>query len=226
MSELTARIRTALGVTEDSAESRRAAVERRLSAPPAPPLAMPADGAGGDSLLELFCRKLEAHHATAALLAARQDAPGGVADWLAAEGQPFKAVIAPALADLDWSPLDVEARAPDAADTVGVSEAALGIAETGSLVLHADPDNPLTLAFTPEFHIVVLAAAAIAGPIEAAWAWQRRRFPDRPPQSLTLVSGPSRTADIEQTMYLGAHGPKRLHVLIYGVDPAQPKRPR
>lgn len=222
MSELLARIRSVLGVKGDDTE-RRARVEQRLSVPPAPPMAIPADGASEDGLLDLFCRKLESHHATAALLAARSDVPRSVADWLTAHGLPAKAVIAPALADLDWSPLSVEARAPSASDTVGVSEAALGIAETGSLVLHADAANPLTLAFMPETHIAVVAASAIAGPIEAAWAWQRRAFPDRPPQSLTLVSGPSRTADIEQTMYLGAHGPKRLHVLIYGVDPVHTK---
>ena len=217
MTDLLGRVRAALGVTGDETD-RRARVDRRLSSPPHPPMARATEEADETERLDRLRQRLEGHHATTALLPARGGIPAAVAAWLAAQALPKTARIAPALSDLDWSPLGVETGAPRAEDRVGISEAAVGIAETGSLVLHADADNPLTLAFTPEFHIVALAAEAIVGPIEAAWAWQRQAFPDRPPQSLTLVSGPSRTADIEQTMYLGAHGPRRLHVVIYGAE--------
>jgi len=219
-----ARIRAALGVATDDAE-RHSRVQARLSELHQDHSVRTSESSDSE-LLRAFRERLAAHRASTATVKARADLPRAAAQWLAAERLPLRVVIAPALSGLDWAPLSTEARAPTPSDTVGLSEAALGIAETGSLVLHADAANPLTLAFLPEIHLVALAASTIAGPLEAAWAWQRQTFPDRPPQSLTLVSGPSRTADIEQTMYLGAHGPKRLHVLIYGVDPAQPKRPR
>ena len=101
-------------------------------------------------------------------------------------------------------------------DRVGIAIADLGIAETGSLVFFSAPGAPITLAFVPETHIVLVPADRIKGPLEAAWDYQRAHFPDLPPRSVTLVSGPSRTADIEQTIELGAHGPKRLHVIIVG----------
>jgi len=212
MTDLLARIRAALGVSGEEPD-RRARVAARLAAPSIGPAPARARGARAE-LMEAFRSRLQSHHGTAETIAELSNAPSAIAAWLAERALPERAVIAPALAHLDWSALAVEVRAPRSDDRIGISPAALGVAETGSLLLYAGANEPLTLAFVPETHIVLLAAADIVGSLEEVWAEQRRRFPERPPQALTLVSGPSRTADIEQTMYLGAHGPKCLHVLI------------
>jgi L-lactate dehydrogenase complex protein LldG len=73
------------------------------------------------------------------------------------------------------------------------------------------------LNFLPECHTVLVAASDIVGSYEEAWDRIRALSGDATlPRSVNLISGPSRTADIEQTIVRGAHGPRRLHVLILG----------
>ena len=78
-------------------------------------------------------------------------------------------------------------------------------------------DNPTTLNFLPETAIVVLDAADIAGDYETVWD---RLLPPGGegllPQTVNLITGPSRSADIEQTLLLGAHGPRSLHIVVVG----------
>ena len=95
----------------------------------------------------------------------------------------------------------------------------MGFAETGTLMMTSGPDHPSTLNFLPETHIVVLPAERIGGAYEEGWAHLRAEGgPDADasfmPRTVNLVTGPSRTADIEQTIALGAHGPRRLHIVI------------
>jgi L-lactate dehydrogenase complex protein LldG len=79
-------------------------------------------------------------------------------------------------------------------------------------MLRAGPDHPTTLNFLPDTHIVVLRASRVVGPYEDGWA--RLREAGAMPRAVNFVSGPSRTADIEQTIQLGAHGPRRLHIVL------------
>jgi len=103
------------------------------------------------------------------------------------------------------------------ADKTSLLRAIVGAAETGTLFLVSGKDNPTTLAFLPETHMVLIAASDIVGSYEEAWRRLREDFGDGAlPRSVNLISGPSRTADIEQTIVRGAHGPRRLHVLILG----------
>ena len=109
------------------------------------------------------------------------------------------------------------------ADRVGVTGAVMGFAETGTLMMTSGPDHPSTLNFLPETHIVVLPAEKIGGAYEEGWAHLRAEGgPDADggfmPRTVNLVTGPSRTADIEQTIALGAHGPRRLHIVIVEGD--------
>jgi len=98
-------------------------------------------------------------------------------------------------------------------DVVGVSVALAGIAETGTLLLASGPDTPTSLNFLPDVHIVAVSADSIRGSYEDAWAEVRARFPT-PPRTLNMITGPSRTGDIEQTIQLGAHGPRQVHVVV------------
>lgn len=103
----------------------------------------------------------------------------------------------------------------EANDAVGLSHAFAGSAETGTLFLASGPDNPSTLNFLPETHFVVIMADDIAGSYEESWARVRADYgPGQMPRTINLISGPSRTADIEQTIVMGAHGPKNLTVFI------------
>jgi L-lactate dehydrogenase complex protein LldG len=97
-------------------------------------------------------------------------------------------------------------------DEVSVTAAYAGIAETGTLLLHSGPASPTTLNFLPDNHIVVLRASQIVGAYEDAW--DRLRAAGALPRTVNMITGPSRTGDIEQTIMLGAHGPRRLHIVL------------
>jgi L-lactate dehydrogenase complex protein LldG len=100
---------------------------------------------------------------------------------------------------------------------VSVAHADAGVAETGTLVLTSGQDNPTTLNFLPEVEIVVLTAADIAGDYETVWDRIRERYGrGTMPRTVNYVTGPSRSGDIEQTIILGAHGPRTLHIVVVG----------
>ena len=86
------------------------------------------------------------------------------------------------------------------------------MAETGTLILDSGPENPVTLTFLGETHFVVVAADDIKAGFEDMWAEWRARSLD--PRTVNMVTGPSRSADIGQTLQLGAHGPVALHVFV------------
>ena len=87
------------------------------------------------------------------------------------------------------------------------------IADTGTLVLASGPDTPGTASLLPETHVAVVRAARIVAHMEDAFALARETF-GQLPRAINFVSGPSRTADIDQTIVLGAHGPSRVHIIL------------
>ncbi|HSA67853.1 MAG TPA: lactate utilization protein, partial [Methyloceanibacter sp.] len=102
-------------------------------------------------------------------------------------------------------------------DRAALSRAVAAAAETGSLILVSGTDNPTTLAFLPETHFILVRAGDVVGSYEEAFDRLRAIYGEgNLPRTVNLISGPSRTADIEQTIVRGAHGPKRLHVVILG----------
>jgi L-lactate dehydrogenase complex protein LldG len=124
------------------------------------------------------------------------------------------------LARLPWGKFKTleHRRGPAAGnDHVSLAKAHSGVAETGTLMMASGADNPVTLNFLPDVSIVVLEAKDIAGDYETAWDKLRKNYGTREmPRTLNMVTGPSRTADIEQTLLLGAHGPRSLHIIIVG----------
>ena len=95
-----------------------------------------------------------------------------------------------------------------------MTRAEFGMAETGSLVFASGPDNPVTLNFLGETHFAVVHARDIVGGYEELWAAWRDRGLN--PRTTNFITGPSRSADIGQTLQLGAHGPVALHVFVIG----------
>ena len=90
-----------------------------------------------------------------------------------------------------------------------------GIAETGSLVLLSGADSPVTTNFLPDNFICILRQADLLNDMESLWL--RMQSEQRSmPRAINIVTGPSRTADVEQTIQMGAHGPRRVHVIILG----------
>ena len=87
------------------------------------------------------------------------------------------------------------------------------IAETGTLVLLSGAHSPTTLNFLPDVHIVIVRRQQIVTHIEDVWRRTRSELEEMP-RTVNLITGPSRTADIEQTIQLGAHGPRSLHVIV------------
>lgn len=118
------------------------------------------------------------------------------------------------LEGLDWggAGVTVEHRAARDGDRVCVGRALCGVAETGTLVLASGAASPITLAYLPDVHVVALDSAALVGGYEDAWARVRAAGPM--PRAVNWITGPSRSADIEQSLQLGAHGPMRLVIAL------------
>ncbi len=180
--------------------------------------------------IALFIRNVEKEFGTVERVPDLAGVPAAITDYLAAQNLPAKLVMAPhpELEGLDWSQrplLEREARAARDGDQVSLQHAWAGVAETGTLLFPSDPVRPATLNLLPDTEIVLLHASAIVGAYEDAWDRLRAERTDPltggfMPRNLMFVTGPSRSADIEQTLELGAHGPRRLHILLVEDDPA------
>ncbi len=152
------------------------------------------------------------------------DIPDAVMAILRSENRPARLAMAPdaMLEALGWNRAMVEIRSgrAEAHDEVGLSVAFAGIAETGTLMMASGPTSPATLGFLPESHIVVLSADDVRGAYEDGWALLRAR--GGLPRTVNFITGPSRSADIEQKLQMGAHGPRNLHILLIDPDAAEP----
>ncbi|MGE5242334.1 MAG: LutC/YkgG family protein [Bacteroidota bacterium] len=149
--------------------------------------------------------------------AAMAEVPGLAARYLSERRLPMQAVCWPGLAALDWQAagIAVQARAARDADLVGITGVFAGIAETGTLMLLSGPQTPATASLLPETHIAVVEKTRIVATMEDAWDRLREEH-GKLPRAVNFVSGPSRTADVEQTVTLGAHGPYRVMIIVVG----------
>jgi L-lactate dehydrogenase complex protein LldG len=215
--EILASVRRSLGVTGAEAP-RRAAVAERLAQ--APSGIIPSRGQG-DPAVRAATFKAEAERAQASVaeVESAADVPCEIARYLRDGNMPATMRMGddPRLVAMPWDSTTLEtAHGPsDGHDLNGVSVALAAVAESGTLALASGPDNPTTLNFLPDNHFVVVAARDIVGDYESVWRKLRERYGrGAMPRTVNLITGPSRSADIEQTLLLGAHGPRRLHVVI------------
>jgi L-lactate dehydrogenase complex protein LldG len=200
----------------DAAEARIAAHQRNTV--PARGQLPPRDR------IDLFVRKAEAVGCTVERLA-EAEIPAAIARYLAQHNQPARLRVAPdpLLTGLPWDKapmLTVESGTTKADDMAGLALGVAGVAETGTLVLRSGADAPTALNFTPDTHLVVLRADAVVAGYEDAFDRVRAAAGAAWPRTVNFITGPSRTADIEQTLIMGAHGPRRLHVLLVEDAPA------
>lgn len=165
----------------------------------------------GDAV-ERFIACANAANATVHVLDTLADVPLRASELLRERNLPA-IVHMPADADLgalQWDRVEVSQAAPGP-DETAVSLAPLGVAETGTLAFPSGQKRPASWHFRPGFEIAVLRAEDIVPDLESAFA---RLHEKDWPRTLNLVTGPSRTADIEQTLELGAHGPKALAIFL------------
>jgi len=214
------RIRAALGVTGKD-RKREDAVEDRLRNHPRGTIPARAH-ADHEALLELMTAMLGSQGAEVMRANTPEEAVRAIADDLGTHDLPSILPMGsdPVLAALPWDIApNLQGRIGRAVphDRAALSRAVTAAAETGTLVLVSGADNPTTLAFLPETHFILVRADDVVGSYEEAFDRLRAIYGEgNLPRSVNLISGPSRTADIEQTIVRGAHGPKRLHVVILG----------
>lgn len=218
--DILARIRRSLAVPADDSQ-RSATIAKRMA--DAPRGIIPARGQLGHAeQIELFETMAIKAAASVVRVAAINDVPKAVADYLKSKNLPADIRMGDdlLLASAGWDKhpqLEVRKGASDGHDMSGLSHAFAGIAETATLYLTSGPDNPTTLNFLPEHHIVVLEASAIVGDMEEALGLLRaREGKGQMPRALNMITGPSRSGDIEQIILMGAHGPRALHIVIVG----------
>jgi hypothetical protein len=196
--------------------ARAAAVDARLSRP-AQTAPVPAQGrTEGEARMALFQEKVAASAATFSRLPDLSALPAALGAELRARNLPAAVRTGgdPAFAGLDWGTVERSTGPGRIEEPATLSRAEFGMAETGTLVLASGPDNPVTLTFLGETHFVALPAADVMAGFEDMWAAWRARGLD--PRTVNMVTGPSRSADIGQTLQLGAHGPVALHLFLIG----------
>ena len=177
----------------------------------------PTPTVGGD-LMAVFRENAAAAGVTISEVTDPENVGGAIADYLRHENLPARVLLAPdagayqaqIAAAIEVADLDATA---DGVAVVSGCHAA--VAETGTLVMTSGEKQDTRLNYLAETHIVVLNESQLVGPYEAAWTDLRGSVP----RTVSFITGPSRTADIEQTIERGAHGPRRLHIVICRENP-------
>lgn len=189
-------------------DTRRAELDARIPAHTRP--------AQDEDPVERFVRKFESRSGTVVRIDESDQIVAAVEAYRAAHDLKKEIAVGGALRNLKWPRGWKKHHDPAGIDeALSLTTCFAAVAETGSLVFASGPDNPITHNFVPDDHIVVLEAKQIVERFEDAWAVLRKRDTGLP-RATNIVSGPSRTADVEQTIQLGAHGPRRVHVILVG----------
>jgi L-lactate dehydrogenase complex protein LldG len=184
----------------------------------------PVPGFDDDRVLR-FIRRASDMESTVARVGRRDEIPVAVAAYIdaldlapaIAMQKSHRGVCWPEFADFDWARvgLSVEVRPTVGDDRLGITGVFCAIAETGTLVILSGADTPTATTLLPVTHVAIVSAQRIVDTMEDAFALIRAER-GRVPRAINLISGPSRTGDIEQTIVLGAHGPFRVHILVVG----------
>lgn len=199
--------------------SRRSAPEdiaEELAALPLPRAA----SLGHSDLCDAFLQNLQRNGASATVAANRSEAVQEISRFVTGQQGQRRVVTGhdPRLAALPWRDGGLLPRfdVAKAEDSVSVSYARLGVAETGSLALWLDRNNPALNNLLIEDHVLLIDRHDIHLRLEDIWEDESLNDPRRRPRGIMMISGPSSTADISMELVLGAHGPRALHVIVVG----------
>ncbi len=166
--------------------------------------------------LAQFLERARASGADVKQLAGAHEIPAAIAEALRDRNLPAVVHLPP---DTQWDALPwggtpglTTTRAAPGGDDAALNEAPFAIAETGTLAYLSAPARPASWHFRPGLEIAVLHANSILPYLETVLA--KSKLAGSLPHTINLVTGPSRTGDIEQTLELGAHGPKALVIFV------------
>ncbi len=171
----------------------------------------------GAAAVEQFITFSEEAGAPVHRVASLDEAAAVMAQVLGETGLEKRIFAHPALAWTAEEPARVDAFSPEV--PAALMPAPAGVAETGTLLFASGPEAPVRAHLLPDVLFAWLEEEAIVGSYETAL---KRTFGESLhnaralPRSVLFVTGPSRTADVEQTLVLGAHGPRAVHVLLHG----------
>jgi L-lactate dehydrogenase complex protein LldG len=200
--------------------ARQAERRHNAAAPAKPTPLIPARAtAPGVDVVELFKTQLAAAKATLDEVKSRDDVPAAVQKYLAANNAEARIRLAPdaRVSSIPWDRvplLEMSSGRSHGNDPTSVTPAVAAVAETGTLVLQSAEVTPTTLHFLPDQHVVVVSKSQIVGTYEDALARVERDPDGGLPRTVNFVTGPSRSADIGKILLMGAHGPKKLHVIV------------
>ena len=108
---------------------------------------------------------------------------------------------------------------------MGITTAQAAIAETGTLVLESERERHRLGSLVPPVHIAIVEAASICLTLGEALALVHRGGSSEMSPTITFITGPSRTADIELTMAIGVHGPQELYAIVNNGEPLPAAEP-
>jgi len=211
--EILGKIGSALGRESSvlSANDAPTEVTGRLASPPSHTLP-----AINDNTIDTLIDKMESVLMSVVRLQERGDVVKAVEWYCESNNIEGDMSVAPALGDLNW-PTGTHTGAATGDEAISVTPCIAAVAETGSVVMASSGDTPATLNFLPETHILVLYESQVVRHVDDVFSHVRDLDPL--PRAVNFVTGPSRTADIEQTIEIGAHGPRRMHVLLIAGEP-------
>lgn len=210
------KLRSALDEGEATAETRARTATSRIrrgeQASPIPKIAR----ADGMTRIDQFVDRARAAQAEVRRIAHISELPGALAEEMRRRHLLLRLRIGddPILASLDWATAEIAISVGPGRieEPATLTAAVAGLAETGTLVFRSGADAPSSLNFLGETHFALLRARDIQAGFEGLW--RQFRESNANPRTVNLVTGPSRTADIEQKLELGAHGPVALFIFL------------
>ncbi len=167
-------------------------------------------------LVEQFIEKHEAVRGTTHVVQSYEQVPGAVQIFLAEHGLPPEILMSKSdyLERFDWPQnWQICHRKAQKSDAVSVTGADCAIAETGTIFIVSSPKVSSTHLFLPENHIAIFDVGQVVRHLEDAFALLTESVIRRS-RGIHMITGPSKTADVEQTIQYGAHGPRRVHAII------------
>lgn len=167
-------------------------------------------------LVDNFIAKHTAVNGTLKIVGNYSEVPGAVGEFLDSHDLPSRMLMGSSefLSQFDWpQEWQIDRRIATKTDLVSVTDAVCAIAETGTIMIFSSSNASSTHAFVPENHVAIINAGQVVRHLDDALKIASTKINDNTP-GVHMVTGPSKTADVEQTIQYGAHGPRRLHVII------------
>ena len=203
-------IRNALGRTGETNPEMVDATYEKIKQTPVPKPVV--DGV----LLDKFMEKHTAVHGTCEIVESFAQVPGAVEKFLNEHELPNEMVMGktPFLSSFEWPDgWSIHNRTATKTDQVSVTGIVCAVAETGTIVIASDPLVSSTHLYLPENHIAIFNAGQVVRHLEDALQMLSKNILESS-RGVHMVTGPSKTADVEQTIQYGAHGPRRLHTIV------------